>query len=74
MIKIQQILVTLKTFLRQLKILRKKLYTKEDTSKTTTSELLSKICMRKKISKQHLTFVRLTELEIKTFVFLCRCY
>ena len=38
MIKMQQILVTLCTFLYRLKRFREKLYTKEDTSKATTPE------------------------------------
>ena len=57
MIKMQNISATLRTFLFQLKKFMKKLYTKEGTSKTITSEVLSKIPLRKKISKQHLTFV-----------------
>ena len=57
MIKMQNISATLRTFLFQLKKFMKKLYTKKGTSKTITSEVLSKIPLRKKISKQHLTFV-----------------
>ena len=68
----QHIPVTLWTFLCQLKYFKEKLYPKEDTSKTTTSEVLSKISMRKKILKHHLTFVWLTNLDIMTFVFLSR--
>ena len=72
MIKIQNSPLTPRTFLYQLKHFKEKLYTKEDNSKITTFEVLSQIPMRKKISKQHLTFVRLIDPDIMTFVFLCR--
>ena len=72
MIKIQNIPLTPRTYLYRLKHFKEKLYTKEDSSKITTFEVLSQIPMRKKISKQHLTFVRLIDLDIMTFVFLCR--
>ena len=75
MIKIQLIPVNLRTFLYQLTTFWENLYTKEDTtSKTITSEVLSKVSKRKKISKQHLNFVRLIDLDIMTFVFLCKSY
>ena len=75
MIKIQLIPVNLRTFLYQLTTFWENVYTKEDTtSKTITSEVLSKVSKRKKISKQHLNFVRLIDLDIMTFVFLCKSY
>ena len=63
MIKIQNIPVTLRTFLYQLNHFREKLYTKGDISKTTTSEVLSETTMRKEISKQSLTFVGSIDLD-----------
>ena len=53
MIKMQNISATLRTFLFQLKKFMKKLYTKEDTSKTITSEVFSKIPLRKKIPQRN---------------------
>ena len=44
------------------------------SAKTTTSKVLSKISMKKKISKQYLTFLRLIDFDIMTFIFLCRSY
>ena len=44
------------------------------SAKTTTSKVLSKISIKKKISKQYLTFLRLIDFEIMTFIFLCRSY
>ena len=70
----QHIPVTLWIFLYQLKYFTEKLYAKEDTSKTTTSEVFSKISMRKNFLKQHLSFAWLTDLDIMTFVFLSRSY
>ena len=50
----QNILATLLTFSNLQKNFYEKLYTKEITSKTATTEFISKIPNRKKISKEQL--------------------
>lgn len=52
MIKTKKIPVNQRTFLNQIKTFSKTTNTKEDISKTTIFEVLSKISYRNKISKQ----------------------
>ena len=54
--EIQNIPVTLRTFLNQLKTFLEKLNTKEDSSEITISKVLSKIPDRKKTPKQQYNF------------------
>ena len=53
---IQNIPVTLRTFLNQLKTFLENLNTKEDSSETTISKVLRKIPDRKKTLKQQYNF------------------